>query len=90
MINPVREANVAFAFHSHSEARYLLEKEIIALAFLRWFTIVRWKKPIFPVTYENKKIVYKRDISWNRMDGYATQKENKHWPQLDTLADATG
>lgn len=41
MINPVREANGAFAFHSHSEARYLLEKEIIARAFSRWFTIVR-------------------------------------------------
>lgn len=80
MINPVREANGAFAFHSHSEARYLLEKEIIARAFSRWFTIVRWKKPIFPVTCENKKIVYKRDISWNWMDGYAIQKENKHAP----------
>jgi len=58
---------------SRSEARYL-QKKMLARAFSRWFAIVRWKKPIFPVTRENKKkkgkrgegeekMLYKRAIS---------------------------
>jgi len=77
-ISLVRKANGVRV--SHSEARYLLEKEIIARAFSRRFTIARWKKPIFPVTCENKKNGV--PFSENRTDGCATEEEDKHAPIL--------
>lgn len=55
MISPVKEVNgVRSCFTCRVAKHAIYRKKMLARAFSRRFAIVQWKKPIFPVTRENK------------------------------------